>query len=435
MNRIFTLLLLTMLLVAPLGAIADSSPPDKVMLLDFEIGILPGSAAYLQAAIEQAQLDNTKLIVLELDTPGGMVQSAQEIVKSILESPVPVIVFVSPSGATAGSAGLFVTVAAHVAAMAPGTSIGAAHPVDSQGQDIEGDLRKKIENMTAAMVESVASQRGRNTDWVKRAVLDSETATAEQAVKLGVVDFMATDIDSLLKKLTSRKIVLGLDNEIALEDYSKLPRIPFPMAYRFELLNLLANPYVASLLWLIAVTCISIELYNPGAILPGVVGAISLILGLIVMQVLPINIGSVALLVVGALMIGLELFLPSGILGLGGIVAIVFGSIYIVDLEIEPWLHINKTIIVLIATLFGLLLLGVVYWALSVHRRRVSTGSEALLGARGRTIGTVSSEGKAMILGEIWKVQCQQGIINAGERVLVKKILPGLVLEVAKDEE
>ncbi|RMG43542.1 MAG: nodulation protein NfeD, partial [Candidatus Dadabacteria bacterium] len=351
-----------------------------VAVIDMNMMILPGTQEYLESAIERASQEGAEALVVKLDTPGGMLTSSQEMIQAIFKSPVPVIVYVFPSGASATSAGVFITVAAHIAAMAPGTSIGAAHPVMGNGKDIEGDMRKKAENITVAMVKSVAEQRGRNVDWVEKAVKESSSLTEKEALKKKVIDIVATDLNDLLKQIKGRKVKVN-SSEVVLKDLSKLPRKEYKISFKQKTINVLANPNIAALLWLGATTGLSLELYHPGAIVPGVVGVICLILALAVSQIIPISMSGVLLMIVGSLLIGAEMYVTSGVLGLGGIIALVLGSIYLVDGSRAPDLAVAMDFIIPVIIVVVLFMVWVIINGIKTLKRKPeTTGIEGMIG-------------------------------------------------------
>ncbi|WKZ56468.1 MAG: nodulation protein NfeD [Bdellovibrionota bacterium] len=388
----------------------------------------PRASAFLEESITRAHEEGAKILIVRIDTPGGILQTSQEMVQTLFRAPLPVVIYVSPTGATATSAGVFITLAGHVAAMAPGTSIGAAHPVAGDGKDIEGDMRTKAENMTVAMVKAIGEQRGRNVEWAEKAVKESVSVTEREAVKLKVVDLVAQDIDELLKSLKGLEVKVGQEKRI-LEDYSSLPRTVYQMSLRHEAINVLANPNVAALLWLAATTGISIELYNPGLILPGVVGVICLILALAVSQIIPLSMGGVLLFVLGSVLIGLELVLPSGILGVGGIIAIALGAFYLFDESMAPGVHFEETGFVISAVLVGVVMLGVAIAVRRAQKRKVTTGTPALIGMRGTALETVGASGQVFVNGEIWRASAESGLIAKDSTVEVVGI-EGLTLRV-----
>lgn len=400
-----------------------------IAVVRMDMMILPGTASYLESSIVQAHESGAKALVVVLDTPGGMLHTTREMVKTIFEAPIPVIIYVGPSGSTAASAGAFITLAGHVAAMAPGTSIGAAHPVDSSGGNIEGDMRTKIENDTVSLVKTISEQRGRNVEWAEKSVKESNSLTSDEALKMSVIDVLATDIDDLLRQIKGKEVKLH-GGKFTFEDYSKLPRRELDMSITHKSLNILGNPNVLALLWLGATTGLSLELYNPGAILPGVVGVICLVLALLVSQSIPISQGAVLLLIVGALLIGAEFFVPSGILGVGGIIAMVLGAMYLIDVAKAPGVGVEMALIIPVALLAGAIVLGAVYLAIHAMKQKVTTGLEGLIGQIGKAMSTITSKGKVFVNGELWNAVVSQGIIEKGTDVKIVAVREGLVLEV-----
>ena len=407
---------------------------EFVAIVNMDMMILPGTQAYLDRVIKQSHAEGAKAVIVLLDTPGGMLNTSQEMIQLIFSSPIPVLMYVSPTGATATSAGVFITLSGHVAAMAPGTSIGAAHPVAGDGKDLQEDMRKKAENMTIAMVKSISEQRGRNVEWAEKSVKESDSITESEALKLSVIDLVADDINDLLKKAKGKKVKIN-GKEIVLDDYSSLPKRSYKIVLKEQFTNFLANPNIAALLWLGATTGLSLELYNPGAILPGVVGVICLILALIVTQIIPISYSGLALLLTGAILIGAELYIPSGILGLGGVIAIVLGSIYLIDVSQAPTLAVSLELIIPVAIILGALMLAIVYAAVTTLRRQATTGTEGLVGMFGTAENNITKKGKVFVNGEIWNAVTDHGLIQKGSRIEVVGMKGGLVLEVKEVEE
>lgn len=422
------LLFVAACIVLPLVSLSQDKD-SHVAVIDMRMLILPGTADYLDQSIRISHEQGAKALVVLLDTPGGMLTTSQEMIQAIFKAPIPVIIYVAPTGGSATSAGVFITMAGHVAAMAPGTSIGAAHPVQSDGTDINGDMRKKAENMTTAMVTSIAKQRGRNAEWVEKAVRESSSITEQEALKSGVVDMIASDIDDLLRQSAGKEVDLD-GHKHKLEDYSKLPRRHLEISLKQRVVNVLANPTIAALLWLGATTGLSLELYNPGAILPGVVGIICLFLALAVSQVIPISQSGVLLLITGVLLIGAEMFIPSGILGVGGIIAMILGAIYLIDVSVAPDLAVNLFYIVPLACAMGIALLSMAFAVVRSAQRKVTTGAEGLIGQVGSSMMTFDSEGKVFVNGEIWSAVSASGRIEKDSRVVVASVRPGFVLEV-----
>lgn len=418
-----------------LPTLSFAAPQPHVALVDMNMMILPGTQGYLENAIQQAEDGGAKLIIVKLNTPGGMLQTSQEMIQRIFESAVPIVIYVAPTGATATSAGVFITMAGHVAVMSPGTSIGAAHPVSGDGKDIEGDMRQKAENMTIAMVKSISERRGRNIEWAEDSVKNSSSITASEAVQKKVVDFIANDLVDLLKQLTGKKIILN-EKEVTLEDYSNLAIVEYQISLRNQVVNFMSNPNVAALLWLGATTGLSIELYSPGAILPGVVGVICLILALAVMQIIPITQTGMILFGVGALMLAAEMFIPSGILAIGGIIAMVIGAIYLVDPATAPGLAVNLNIIIPFAACLAGLTLWIARELVKAKMQPVSTGIQGLIGETAEIDHNFFKRETIFINGEIWKAELQKDSppVKENDTVVVLELKDGLVLVVKKTE-
>jgi membrane-bound serine protease (ClpP class) len=416
--------------MAPSPAAVTSSDRDFVAVIDMSMPILPGTSDFLKQSIEQANRDGARLLIVRLDTPGGMLHSAQEMIQSLLNAPIPVVIYVSPSGSSAISAGVFITLAGHVAAMAPGTSIGAAHPVQASGADLDGDMRNKVESITVAIVKSIAEHRGRNVAWAEKSVKESSSLTEQEALKMGVIDLVADDIDDLLKQIKGKEVKVS-DGKIALSDYSSLPRRKLNMSVKQKALNVFADPNIVALLWLGATTGLAIELYNPGVILPGVVGIICLILALAVSQVIPVTQSGILLLIVGTLLIGAEIFVPSGVLGIGGIIAIILGAIYLVDVSIAPDLAVDVYYLVPFAAMMGMLLMGIVTMVVRSSRRRVTTGSEGLVGQVGTVVESYPGRLRIFVNGETWNAELIGSYpVEKDEQVIVVAKKEGLLLEV-----
>jgi membrane-bound serine protease (ClpP class) len=425
-------LLLHLIFFIPFQVFADdsvASPQPFVAHIPLEMTILPGTAHFLEEALADAQQQGAKVAIVTINTPGGMLQSSQEMIQTIFKSTIPVVLYVSPSGATATSAGVFITLAGHVAAMAPGTTIGAAHPVSGEGKDIEGDMRAKVENMTTAMVRSIAEERGRNVEWAEKAVRESISVTDREALKEKVIDLVAADFKTLLAQIKGKKIKVA-GQLVDLADFSELPIRKFEISKRDSVLNVLANPSVLALLWLGATTGISIELYNPGVILPGVIGAICLVLALAVSQIIPVSQGALLLLVLGALMIALELFVTSGVLGIGGVVSLVIGALYLVDPLAAPGLEIDRTLIFCFAATVGIALLALVRLLIKTQGAKLKTGADGLIGLQGEALQNIVEHGKVRVNGEIWNAMVVTGMIEKGVLIEVVAVRDGMILEV-----
>lgn len=404
-----------------------------IALIDIDGMILPGTSAYFKKSLQNANKDGAKFAVLKLDTPGGLMISAQDIIKEIFDSKIPVIVFVTPSGASATSAGVFITLASDLAVMSKGTSIGAAHPVLGSGQDIKGDMREKIENMTVAVIESIAQERNRNVDWAKEAVKNSKSITATKALKENVIDFIAKDMDDLLSILEN-KVIKFKGKDFSFKDYVNLPIKEYKKSLQDKILDVLSNPSLAVLLWLGAVAGLALELFHPGAVLPGLIGGICLILALIVQQVIPISVGALLLIIFGFILIGVELYVTSGVFGIFGVVAVVLGSLSLVDLSNMPELTLNKWLILPSAIFLCIMFVMIACFAIKILKRKSRVGINSLIGM----IGVVTSDfvgdknkGTIFLDGASWSAVSSEAI-KKGDSVIVVSNKSSLVLEVVK---
>ncbi|MCC6953796.1 MAG: nodulation protein NfeD, partial [Deltaproteobacteria bacterium] len=383
-----------------------------ILIGDIDGPINPATDDYLKTLLRTAEERNARLVIVRLNTPGGLVASMQTMVQSLLDSPVPTAIFVTPAGASATSAGVFITMAGNFAVMAPGTTIGAAHPVVGSGQDIQGDMRAKVENFAVSLIKAIAEQRNRNVAWAEKAVRESVSITDRDAQADKVIDFIAADMESLIAQVDGKTVtVKGVPQTLV--NLQSTPREVVEMSFKQKVINVLSDPNVGILLGLGAMLGIGIELYHPGAILPGVVGVICLVLSLGSAQVLPINQTGVILLVLSFACFGLELMVPSfGVWGGAGVVCLVLGSIYLIDQDqVFGFGHydVDRLLIGTIATAVGLVLLSISFVALRTQRSKVVTGKEGLIGLRGVvktpfrvSPGEDSSVGKVFVRGELW---------------------------------
>lgn len=383
----------------------------------------PGTADYLVRAIERAENEDAEAIIVRIDTPGGLLQSARQIVQKMLNANVPVLTYVFPGGGQAGSAGVFITMAGHIAAMAPGTNIGAAHPVSGQGEDIEKgggkELAKKIENDTRAFVESIAAERGRNAAWAAKAVTESVSVTAREALKLRVVDLLADSTQDLLEKVHGRTVRLG-KREVALQ--TKGARVvDLGMSAKQKLINLLANPNIAYLLMTIGFLGIYFELSHPGAIFPGIIGGLSLILAFVSLQVLPFNAGGLALIGLAVALFIAELFVTSfGLLTVGGLVSLVLGSLLLFETP-EATIAIDRTLIATVAAVIGASVALVGYLVAKTFRHKPETGAESMVGEEGVATTDLLPEGTVFVHGELWQASSATPV-RKGEKVRVTRV-------------
>jgi membrane-bound serine protease (ClpP class) len=420
----------------------DARPgPPRVLTAVVDGPITLGTAEYLETALARAEEDRFDALLVQLDTPGGDLQSTRTIVRGLLESKVPVLVWVGPAGARAGSAGVFITLAAHVAAMHPTSNIGAAHPVTGGGKDVEAeagkDMAKKVENDTAAFVRTIAAARGRNAVWAERAVRESISATADEAVKERVVDFVAADREEALAKADGRTVRLGTaDRVLHLRGATATAMEP---TIRQRFLMFIADPNVVAILALLGLLGLGIEFYHPGAIFPGVAGAFCMFLVFVSSQVIPVNVAAVLLLIAGAgLLVSEAYFTSHGIAGAAGAVCLVVGMVFLLNtsapgegfdpgvLQVSPWV-IWPTPVAL-ALLFGFM-----GWKVARGRSApLQVGAPGLVGEAGEALSDIgAADGEAFLHGEYWKARSATPIPR-GARVRVVKV-DGLVAIVEED--
>ena len=399
---------------------ADPEPIDRhVEVIVVDAGINPATADFIHESLFTGARDGAQALIIELDTPGGLLDSTKFIVKDLLGAPLPVIVYIAPSGAGAASAGVFVTMAANLAAMAPGTNIGAAHPVGGQGENIGGDMREKVENFAASLSKTIAQERGRNVEWAEKAVRESVSITEQEALQLHVVDIVATNLDDLLRQADGREV--SIKGATVRLDLAGAEIVRKEMSFKQKFLNVLANPNVAYLLMMAGVLGLYVEFTHPGVFFPGIAGGICLVLGLTALQVLPINYSGLALVILGIALLVSELFLPTfGVLGVGGIVAFVLGSLLLFDTP-ESNLTVDPNIVYAAAATFGGFTLWVSYLVVRSQRRKPALGQEGLLGEIGEVrqrIGSGAATGKIFVHGEYWNAVADDPI-EVGERAEV----------------
>ena len=395
--------------------------PGNVDLIAVDGAINPASADFINDSIKRASTDHAALVI-ELDTPGGLLISARTIVKSLLNSPVPVIVYVAPAGASAASAGTFIAQAANLAAMAPGTTIGAAHPVEMGGGDVPGAMGEKLENFTASFSATIARERGRNESWAEEAVRKSVAIGENEALKLHVIDIVAPDLDSVLSQASGRQIKLAGGQSFKLELAGAIVRRrEMPLGER--LLNRLADPNLMYILMIAGLLGLYFEFAHPGVFLPGVLGAICLLLALASFDVIPITAAGLLLIILGVALMISEVFLTSyGVLGMGGVAAFVIGSFLLVDSS-ETNLTINRAVIWGVAVAMSAVILGVGYIAVAQRRGRAQTGREGLVGEVGvvREAIAPGAPGRMFVHGELWRAASDVSIV-AGARARVSAV-------------
>ncbi len=409
---------------ATVDAVSPAEPFVTVAAYDGVIN--PVAAEYLHDALAFAEASGAQALVIALNTPGGLDSSMRLIIKDITGATVPVVVYVSPSSGRAASAGVFITMSAHVAAMAPGTNIGAAHPVNMGGGEMDKTMREKVENDSVAYIKSIAQQRGRNAAWAEDAVRKSVSVTEREAVKLNVIDLVADDLPALLKQLDERHIPLPSGQKI-LKTAGAAQR-EFPMGLRLEWLKAISDPNIAYLLMTIGTIGIIAELYSPGAILPGIVGAISLILAFYAFQSLPVNYAGVLLFVLGIVFFVLEASVVSyGLLAIGGVIAMLIGSIMLIKSDAE-FFQISWAVILPVVTFASAFTLLVIGTGINALRRRPATGREEMVGLVGIARTALAPDGQLAVRGELWEAISEQPV-SAGAEVEVTAV-DGLRLHV-----
>lgn len=418
------ILLLIALLLGPCLALAASDTGGAALLLHVDGAISPAMADYVVHGLQAAEQQHSELVILEMDTPGGLDSSMRRIIKAILASPVPVVTYVAPSGSRAASAGTYILYASHIAAMAPATNLGAATPVQLAGGSSstpakpETAEQRKILNDALAYIRGLAIAHGRNAGWAEQAVRNAASLTADEALKQHVIDLMANDVPDLLVKLNGRSVTTAAGSVtlhtagIVVREYQRGARVQF--------LEVITDPTVAYLLLLLGIFGLMFEGYNPGGVLPGVVGAIALLLALYAFHVLPVNFTGLALIVLGVILFVAETFVHAyGTLSIGGLAAFVFGSIILMNTDV-PGFQVSRGLIAGISVAAALIIAGTLWLTLQTHRRPVVSGAEQLLSSTGLALEDFEpgSSGNVRVHSEIWSARSDQPV-HAGDRIKV----------------
>lgn len=395
-----------------------SQEKAPVFTIEVDAIINPATAKFIVDSIDEATQQGAQCLIIQLDTPGGMLESTRVIIKKMLSSTIPIIVYVAPGGARAASAGVFITMAANIAVMAPGTHIGAAHPVTMGGGEGKENktMTEKIVNDTVAFVKNIAKTRGRNVDWAEKAVVKSVSITEDEAVKLNVVDFISPDLQSLLAKLDGR--VVKLDGVSRTLQTKGVQPKPIEMSWRDRLLDIIANPTIAYILLMLGIYGIFFELQSPGAILPGVVGGIFLILAFYALQMLPVNYAGLALILFAIVLFIAEIKVMShGLLAAGGVISLFLGSMMLFQSPAE-YMRVSLSVIIPAVMVSAAFFIFAVTRAIHARLKKPTTGMEGLVGEAGTAATSISPEGKVSVHGEFWNATSDQNI-EKGEKVQV----------------
>ncbi len=386
----------------------------KIMTIDGPIGAI--TLKHFERALSEAEEEGAAALIIKMNTPGGVMETTLRITTGIMNAKVPVIVWVAPSGGRAASAGVYITYAAHVAAMASSTNIGSATPVSMGGGDIDSSMSKKIINDAVANLKAAAEKRHRNKTWAERAVRDGASLPYNEAVDSNVVEFLAEDLSELLARADGRVVTMP-DGEDTLHVVGAIPE-EVEQTFSEAILAIITNPNIIFILFSLGSLGLAIELYNPGAIFPGVVGAICIIVALFGMQTLPINVAGLALIVLAIVLFLLEIKITSyGMLSVGGIIAIVLGGLMLIDSP-EPALKVSLSVIITVAICSAVFLLLVVGLIVRSHRKQVATGFEGMVGKIGRVAERIDQEGMVYVAGALWKA-ISESPIEKGEKVRV----------------
>jgi membrane-bound serine protease (ClpP class) len=433
LKNIFTNLLLTKHSIIFLAIIflPSFSFSQKVISINVVDGINPSTAEYIQQGIEKAEKENAECLIINLNTPGGLLTSTREIVTNIMQSKVPVIVYVSPTGAHAGSAGTFITLAANIAAMSPGTNIGAAHPVDMQGKS-DAVMNEKIINDAAAFIRTIAEKRGRNIQWADDAVRNSVSITEEEALEKNVINLVANDQKDLLNKVDGKQIELNNGSKILHTKNATIEN--FEMGFFQKVLSRISDPNIAYILMMLGFYGLLFELFSPGAIFPGIIGVICLILAFYTMSSMPVNYAGLALIVFGIILYLLEIKVIShGLLAIGGTVSVLLGSMILFrSSPTENFVSLSWSVIISVTGFSLLFFLFLITMGLKAQRAKPVSGANALIGKTAETLDTLDLSGQVQLMGETWNAISVSGKINKNEKVIVKAI-NGLTLYVSTE--
>ena len=394
---------------------------QNIISININGGINPASAEYIHSSIQKAEQQKAECLLMHLNTPGGLLTSTREIISDFFNSTVPIIVYVYPSGAHAGSAGVFITLAANISAMAPGTNIGAAHPVSLQGSP-DSIMNLKGTNDAAAFIRTIAEKRHRNVKWAEEAVRYSVSITEEEAIQDSVIDYIANDDHELLDQIDGKSIEVYGGIKVLHTKNGKIDSEE--MGFFQKVLNIISDPNIAYMLMMLGFFGLLFELFNPGAIFPGIAGVIFLVLAFYSLSSMPVNYAGLSLIIFGIALFLLEIKIVShGLLTIGGIVSIFLGSMFLIrDSPTENIASISRGIIIGTTTATALFFIFIVGMGLKAQRLKPASGNNLLLGSKGEAVNEIDPEGMVKVNGEMWNAISLSGKINPGDNIVVKEI-------------
>jgi len=406
-----------------------TTPKPSIYLLQLNGIINPITSQYVVSGIEDAEAEEAECLILQLDTPGGLDTSMRDIIKKMLNSTIPIIVYVSPSGGRAASAGVFITLASNIAAMAPGTNIGAAHPVVMGEGEIDEEMKAKLENDATAYIKSIAEKRGRNTQWAEKAVRESVSITEQEAIEIGVIEFIANDVNELIEIINGVRVTSASGEKVLNTKDAEI--IPVKMTFKDLFLHSLTNPNVAYILLFLGIYGILGEFSNPGSFFPGIVGGISLILAFVAFQSIPINYGGFLLIIFGIVLLVIEVYTPTfGVFTAGGVTSLVLGS-FMLSKSTAPFLRISLGLIISMSLATAAFFVFALSKGIKIQWKKPVTGREGLIGKIGIAKTDLTPEGTIFIHGERWQASTEDELIKVEEEVEVLEV-KGLQLIVKK---
>jgi membrane-bound serine protease (ClpP class) len=426
MSRIRLLVYFILILLSMLSTTANAQAPGQILTMEVTGPVTPVMLSYIERGIEEAEIRDAEALIIQLNTPGGDVNLTKQIIQAIVGANVPVVVYVSPRGAYAASAGTFITLAGHAAAMAPNTSIGAASPVGGQGEEISETLQNKIINILQADIEGLARRRGEEAvEWARAAVSEARAASAEEALEIGVIDFIADDLQDLIRQLDGFEVKVGAEQITLKTEGAPIEEVP--MTPLEDLLHAITNPNIAFILLTLGINGILFELSSPGGYAAGIVGVICLLLAFYALGMLDVNYAGLLFIVLAFVLFILDIKAPThGVLTAGGIVSFILGSLILFN---SPFASVSTSLVISVGLVTGIFFAFVVAKAVSTMRRQATTGIEGLLGQTAVARTDLAPTGSVFLKGEWWDAVSLDGDISAGETVIVDS-MKGLKLQV-----